>query len=107
VPNKYVACKPYLVTETKGGVFKEWQIKNPLVELEVVYSNKENEYVPGSNIYIRPFTEQPLWIRDIFTLNGKEVILVPKESIVGYKYVQESKDYNITVNPSYWPQPYK
>ncbi len=105
IPNKYVACKPYIAVESKGGVFKDWQIKNPLVELQVVFSDKEHEYVPGSNIYIRPFTDQPSWLRDVFTLCGQEVILVPKEAVVGYKFVEEVKIVAVPgLNPYPWHQ---
>lgn len=90
IPNKYVACKPYKPNENKNSVFTAWELKNPLVELEVVFQDKEKEYIPGSFIYVRPFLEQPSWIKDSFTLNGQEIILIPKEQIVGYKYVEET-----------------
>ena len=88
IPNKFVACKPYQAVENKGSVFSDWQLKNPFVELEVVFSDKEGEYIPGSNVYVRPFLDVPGWIKDVFSFCGKEVILVPKEYIVGYKYVE-------------------
>ena len=88
IPNKFVACKPFRIKEDKKGVFKSWELQNPLIELEVVFADKENEYVPGASVYIRPSVDPPTWLRDIFTLDNKEIILVPKEQIVGYKYVQ-------------------
>jgi hypothetical protein len=111
IPNKYVACKPYKAVENKSSVFSSWELKNPLVELEVVFSDMESEYVPGSNIYVRPFLDPPSWIKDVFTLNNQEIILVPKDFIVGYKFVEEFKlpplggSWQDHVYKT-WPQPY-
>lgn len=91
ISNKYVACKPYKAVENKTSVFSDWELKNPLPELEIVFADKEGEYIAGANIYVRPFLDPPSWIKDVFTFNNQEVILVPKEQIVGYKFVQETK----------------
>jgi hypothetical protein len=108
IPNKYLACKPFKTVENKSSVFSSWELKNPLVELEVVFQDKEKEYIPGSLVYVRPFLEQPHWIKDVFTLNGQEIILVPKDFIVGYKYVEETKATAVPSWPDYvkWPTVY-
>ncbi len=103
IPNRYVACKPYQPQESKGGVFSSWELKNPLVELEIVFGDKEGEFLPGSNIYVRPFLDAPGWAKEIFTFGGREVVLVPKEVIVGYKFLdQKAPSFAKFTNPPGW-----
>ncbi len=81
IANKQVACKPLKVTKTKSG-FDTWDSKQSLVELEVVFSDRENEYEAKSKVYVRPFLETPGWLKEVFTLNGEDVVFVPKDFIV-------------------------
>lgn len=104
IQNKFVACKPFKVLDNdKSSVFSSWQLKNPLTELEVVFADAEGEYIPGANIYVRPFLDAPSWIKDVFTLNGKEIILIPKDFIVGYKFLEEVKIPTPTSAPAVIP----
>ncbi len=85
ISNKQVACKPYKVTAAKSG-FEAWDIKSPLVELEVVFGDSEGDYPVGAKVYVRPFLDVPGWIKEVYTLNGQEISFIPKDFIVASTY---------------------
>ena len=80
--NNLVGCKPYKPAENKSSVFSSWEVKNPLVELEVVLPDNQFKFPTGSKVYVRPFLDAPPWVRDVFTVGGTEVIMVPVEVVV-------------------------
>ena len=92
ISNKQVACKPYKVTAAKSG-FEAWDVKSPLVELEVVFGDSEDDYSAGAKVYIRPFLDVPGWIKEVYTLNGQEISFIPKDFIVAS--TQEVTEFNI------------
>jgi len=81
ISNKQVACKPYKAVAAKSG-FEAWDVKSPLVELEVVFGDSEGDYLPGSKVFVRPFLDVPGWIKEVYTLNGQEISFIPKDFIV-------------------------
>lgn len=81
ISNKQVACKPYKVMAAKSG-FEAWDVKSPLVELEVVFGDSEGDYSSGAKVYVRPFLDVPGWIKEVYTLNGQEISFIPKDFIV-------------------------
>jgi len=81
ISNKQVACKPYKAVAAKSG-FEAWDVKSPLVELEVVFGDSEGSYPAGCKVYVRPFLDVPGWIKEVYTLNGQEISFIPKDFIV-------------------------
>ncbi len=81
--NKKVACKPTagggVETSTKKG-FATVQNKTQLLRLEVVFG--EWQGMPaGSFVYVRGDSIKLPWGVDVFTVNDKQVILVPVDQI--------------------------
>ena len=84
--NKFIACAPYKGREAhKGSLFAEWQLQNPIVELEVLLKDDEAMVKPGDKVYLRPFLELPSYLKETFNFDGTDVVLVPRDFVVAVK----------------------
>ncbi len=87
--NGKVACRPLQASVSSQSAFSDWQSKNQCIELDVIFGTSKDEYMTGDKIYVRPFIDSPVFLNEIFTLHGKEVVLVPFEMVVAYRSFTE------------------
>lgn len=84
--NGFVSCTPFpsqhIEKVVKGG-FAMIDKKVQLQELEVVIGGMAgNDYLgPGSKVYIRGDQITQPWAREVFSMDGKDFILVPSSAI--------------------------
>lgn len=89
--NGLILCKPMknaaqLSTEIRGGIATVKQ-KKDIVAVDVVFPAEHMDLSPGDVLFMKEedLATQP-WAKRTFEINGVEVILVPKEYIVGVKH---------------------
>lgn len=89
--NGLVLCKPMknagqLSTEIRGGIATVKQ-KKDIVAVDVLFDSDCLGVAAGDVVFMKEedLATQP-WAKRTFELNGVEVILVPKEYIVGVKH---------------------
>lgn len=81
--NKRVACTPFtsLSLEKEGKTFAHVKEKTTLFELKVVFETEDFDTVPGQSVWVRGDTKTLQWAKDVFEVQGKQFILVPREYI--------------------------
>lgn len=81
--NKVVACtafpKQHIEKTIKGGIAMIDKKVN-LQELTVVFAS-DSGFTPGQKVFVRGDAVSQQWSKEVFTVDGKEFILVP-ESVV-------------------------
>lgn len=82
--NRVVACTPFnkqhLETVVKGG-FAMVDKKVQLQELKVVLHAAEPSLAPGDTVWVRGDAVVQPWAKEVFTVEGREFILVPANVI--------------------------
>ena len=82
--NKVVACtafpKQHIEKTIKGGIAMIDKKVN-LQELTVVLAS-DSGFSPGQKVYVRGDQVVPNWSKEVFTVDGKEFILVPETAIM-------------------------
>ena len=82
--NKVVACTPYTAQAVKkvlkGGIAMIEQKVN-LQELTVVLAS-DSGFTPGQKVFVRGDSAVQNWSKEVFTVEGKDFILVPETAIM-------------------------
>lgn len=82
--NKFVACtvfpKQNIEKTIKGGIAMVDKKVN-LQELTVVL-HSESGFLPGQKVWVRGDAVVQQWSKEVFTVGGKEFILVPENVIM-------------------------
>lgn len=85
--NKFVACTPFpkqsIEKVMKGGILMVDKKVN-LQELTLVFPTKEG-LKAGRKVWVRGDAAVQPWVKEVFTINGSEFILVPENFIVVYE----------------------
>ncbi|NBT57434.1 hypothetical protein EBT16_01495 [bacterium] len=84
--NENLAVEPFptnqVEKEVKNGLAFVKQ-KSSLQPLKVVFSDfSKTEYAVGYTVYVRADQCVSTWAKDVFELNGKKFILVPKNQVI-------------------------
>lgn len=84
--NENVAVEPFPTNQVEKEVRNGLAVikqKSSLQPLKVVFSGfGGTEYGAGSIVYVRADQCVATWAKDVFDLNGKKFILVPKNQVV-------------------------
>lgn len=82
--NKVVACSAFpkqnIEKVIKGGIAMIDKKVN-LQELTVVL-NSDSGFFPGQKVFVRGDAVVQNWVKEVFTVEGKEFILVPESAIM-------------------------
>ncbi len=80
-----VACSPFpaqhMEKVIKGG-FAMIDKKVQLQELKVVFNSADPDLEPGDSVWVRGDTVIQNWAKEVFTVDGKEFILVPASMLL-------------------------
>ena len=84
--NENVAVEPFPTNQVEKEVRNGLAVikqKSTLQPLKVMFSDFwETEYAVGSTVYVRADQCVATWAKDVFDLNGKKFILVPKNQVI-------------------------
>lgn len=85
--NKLLACSPFPKQNVekkvnRGLVMAEHKIS--IQELELLFTSES--YAKGQKVYVRGDRVMQPWAKEVFTMDGKEFILVPESEIVFSKW---------------------
>lgn len=85
--NKVVACTPFpkqnIEKVIKGGIAMIDKKVN-LQELTVVLAS-DTGFIPGQRVFVRGDQVVQNWVKEVFTVDGQEFILVPETAIMVVK----------------------
>lgn len=84
--NENVAVEPFPTNQVEKEVRNGLAVikqKSSLQPLRVVFPDfLGDEYPTGSTVYVRADQCVATWAKDVFELNGKKFILVPKNQVI-------------------------